>query len=287
MTEQLPLPATSGRSTKIVLVDPRSVRISPLNPRLDTPHVQAATARLAAELKAAGQINDAHGEHGADGIIEILAGSRRRAACIMANMQLRVRIHNDLSREDAVAIAYRDDREAITPSFWDLAGGWKSLLAGGIVKTDAALATLVGVDKSTMSRGLAFRNAPEEILAAFSDRREISLTQWMTLAPLLEDEDTRAKVIERAALIAGKDYAAPRVASELKAAAAGKAEIKALEVRNRHDRVIATIQPGHRGDFTIKVKPLKEAHSSHRLEFAKLVHEHFVELLKTWFDRDA
>ena len=288
MTDQLPLPAATPRSpTRVVPVDPTSVRISPLNPRVDTPHAPDSIARLADELKAIGQINDAHGEIAADGIVEILAGSRRCAACIAAGLQLRVRLHPDLSRADAIGIAYRDDREALAPSFWDLAGGWATLLTEKIVPSDAALARLVGVDKSTMSRGLAFRKAPEPILAAFADRRAISLSQWVDLAPLIENDDTRTALLTRAALITDKGYGAPRTAAELKAAAAGKVAIPAVEVRNRHDRVIATIQPGHRGDFTIKLKPMAEAHASYRLEYARVVHDKLVEVIKTFFDKDV
>ena len=286
MTDQLPLQSRKS-TTRVIQVDPTSVRISPLNPRVDTPHDTDGIARLAAELHAVGQINDAHGETAADGVVELLAGSRRCAACMIAGLQLRVRVHPELSRAEAIAIAYRDDREAVTPSFWDLAGGWAALTDGATFKTDTDLAQAVGVDKSMLSRGLAFRKAPDAVLDAFADRRTISLSQWIDLAPLVEDADTRARLVERAGLIAGKGYTAPRVAAELKAAAAGKTEIKAVEVRNRHDRVVATIQPDHRGGFTIKVKPMAEAHPSFRLEHARLVNERFVELIKTWFDRDA
>lgn len=287
MTDQLPLAAPNPKTTRVVMVDPATVRISALNPRVDTPHAPAAIARLADEIRAVGQINDAHGEYAEDGTIEILAGSRRTAACLLAGLQVRVRLHPDLPRDEAIKIAYRDDREAQTPSLWDLADGWSRLLDRKIVPSDAALARLVGVDKSTMSRGLAFRHAPEPILAAFTDRREISLSQWIDLAPLIENDDTRAALIARASLIAGMGYAAPRVASELKAAAVGKVRIETVEVRNRHDRIIATIQPGHRGDITVKLKPMAEAHPSYRLEYARLVHEKLVETIKTFFEKDA
>ena len=288
MTAQLPLPESSGRSnTRIVLVDPATVRLSPLNPREQTPHSADSVAALAAEIREVGQINDCHGETAKDGVIELLAGSRRREACIAAGLELRVRVHPDLSRDAAIAIAYRDDREAVPVSFWDLSAGWSRMLGNCIVNTEAALAKVVGVDKSTMNRGLAFQKAPVQILDAFTDRRAISLSQWTELAPLIENEDTRARLVERAGLITGKGYAATRVAAELKAAAANKPEIKATEVRNRYDKVIAMIQPDHRGGFTIKVRPLAEAHPSYRLEYAKLIHERFTDLLKTWFDREA
>lgn len=286
MTDQLPLQPRKA-TTRVIQVDPALVRISPLNPRVNTPHDPDGIARLAAELKAVGQINDAHGETTADGIIELFAGSRRCAGCALAGIHLRVRVHTELPRAEAIAIAYRDDREAVTPSFWDLAGGWAALTTGRTFKTDTDLAQAVGVDRGTLSRGLAFRKAPDTVLNAFADRRVISLSQWIDLAPLIENADSCAKLVERAALITGKGYTAPRVAAELKAAAAGKIEIRAVEVRNRHDRVVATIQPDHRGGFTIKVKPMTELHPSFRLEYARLVNERFVELIKTWFDRDA
>lgn len=285
MTDQLPLAPANGRTTtRIVMVDPASVRISSLNPRVDTPADLDSIAKLGTELKIGGQVNDAHAETAKDGVLEILAGSRRCAACLAAGIELRVRVHSGLSREEAIRIAYRGDYEAVSTSFWDLSGGWQKLLGDSVVKTESGLADLVGIDKSTMSRGLAFRKAPEAILGAFTDVRAISMTQWADLAPLIENEDTRARLLERAALIVGKGYGATRVAAELRAAAAGKQEIKPIEVRNRHERIIATIQPGHRSDFTIKVKPLAEAHPSYRLEYAKVIHDKFVEVVKGWFD---
>ncbi|MFW2850727.1 ParB/RepB/Spo0J family partition protein [Sphingomonas sp. TX0543] len=286
MPNQLPLPSFRS-TTRIVHVDPATVRLSSLNPRARTSHSPDSVAALADEIKEVGQINDAHGETAKDGVIELFAGSRRREACIVAGVELRIRMHTDLPRDAAIGIAYRDDREAVPVSLWDLSDGWSRMLGDGIVKTEAALAKMVGVDKSTMNRGLAFQKAPAAILDAFPDRRAISLTQWIELAPLIENDETRARLIERAGLIASKGYAATRVAAELKAAAANKAEIRPFEVRNRHDKVIATVQPDHRGGFAIKVKPMLELHPSYRLEFAKLIHDRFAEVLKTWFDRDV
>ena len=50
MSSQLPLPSGKGpSSTRIELVDATSVRVSPINPRFDTPADADSVAGLAAE----------------------------------------------------------------------------------------------------------------------------------------------------------------------------------------------------------------------------------------------
>ena len=282
---QLPLPDPAPKTkTKVVMVDPAKVRISRANPRFEAVLDPASISALASELKEAGQVNDAHAEESPDGVLELLSGSRRRAACAEAGLQLRVRVHTELPVEKAIAIAFRDDRGAVAISYWDLSVSWARLLADKAVATDATLAKMCGVDPSTVSRGLALQRADPTLLAAFGNLRDITMTQWGDLAPLLENDEARPRLLERAALLAGKELAAPRVVAELKAAAANKSEIKAIEVRNRHDKVIANIKPDHKGGFTIAVKPMREVHPSYRLERAKTIHDKFVAVVKNWFD---
>ena len=284
---ELPLPPVEKPAFVLRIVDPASVRPSPLNPRASIEVTQTSVTGLMAEIADVGQINAVHGEAAPDGSIEILNGLRRAGACKRLGKKLLVMVHNDLTREQAIALAYRDDNQSLPVSFWDRARSWAHMLEDGVLSTDAALAKAVGVDKSTMSRGLAFQNAPKSVLGAFSDVREISQSQWMELAPLLEDAETRARIVERAALLAGKGYGAVRVATELKAAAANKDKIDKVEVLNRHRKPIAVIQPNHRGGFTITVKPMVEVHPKYRAEYAKAIHDEFVELIKTWFDRET
>jgi ParB-like chromosome segregation protein Spo0J len=286
MTE-LPLSPDKMPTSRIVTVDPLTVRPSPLNPRAKFQITEASIVGLAAEISAVGQINDAHGEFAADGTLEIFNGLRRAAACKLNGAKLRVRVHDEIDPAGALALAYRDDSEALAVSFWDLSASWAQMVADQVLPSEAALARAIGVDKSTMSRALAFRNAPAEVLAAFSDRREISQSQWMDLAPLLENGDSLTRIIERAALLVGKGYGAVRVAAEFKAAAANKETIDKVEVRNRHGKLVGAIQPNHRGGFTISVKPMIEAHPSYRLDYAKTIHETFVQVIKTWFEREA
>lgn len=142
MTDQLPVaPGKDPSSTRVELIDPATVRISPINPRFNTPDDADSVASLAAELMAAGQISNAHAEIGEHGVYELLTGSRRQA-CILNSSKLRIQVYTGLLRDRALATAYHDDREAVTSSFWDVAGGWAKLLANGMVKSDTVLAQM-------------------------------------------------------------------------------------------------------------------------------------------------
>lgn len=202
-------------------------------------------------------------------------------------MQLRIRLHSGLTDDQAIAIAFRDDRGAAAIAFWDMSASYARLLADKVVASDAELARLVGVDPATVSRGLALQRSEPALLGAFGSLGDITMTQWVDLAPLLANDETRERVLARAALLAGRGLTAPRVVTELKAAAANKTEIKSVDVRNRHDKVVATIKPDHKGGFAIAVKPMKGEHPTYRLERAKLIHDAFVAMIKGWFDDAA
>ncbi|WP_374943153.1 ParB/RepB/Spo0J family partition protein [Sphingomonas sp.] len=259
--------------------------VSPKNPRFGYIITDDSVAPLVAELKAVGQAHDAIGERGADGIVEILAGSRRREGCRVLGMPLRVRVYETgaLTAEAALKIATREDRGALEVSLWDRSASWTRMLDAKLVAGETRLADAVGEDKSAISRGLALQKAPAAILDLVADRRAISMTQWAQLAPLLEDDEQRERILTCAALLAGQTLAIAPLVRKLTAAAAGKDEIRPVEVRNRHGRVIATLTPDHRGAFTIRVKVMAEQHPSFRLDHAKLIHAAFIDLIKDWF----
>ena len=83
MTE-LPLSPEKMPTSRIVTVDPSTVRPSLLNPRAKFQITEASVAGLATEIAAVGQINDAHGEFAADGTLEIFNGLRRAAGASCA-----------------------------------------------------------------------------------------------------------------------------------------------------------------------------------------------------------
>lgn len=259
--------------------------VSPKNPRFDYLITDESVAPLVAELKAVGQAHDAIGERGANGIVEILAGSRRRETCRILGIPLRVRVYEAgaLTPEQALKIANREDRGALEVSLWDKSASWARMLGGKLVPSETRLADAVGEDKSAINRGLALQKAPAAILDLVADKRAISMTQWAQLAPLIEDDAQRDRVLACAALLTGQTLGIAPLVRKLTAAAAGKDEIKPVEVRNRHGKVIATITPDHRGAFTIRVKSMTEQHPSYRLDHAKTVHAAFTDLIKGWF----
>lgn len=289
-TNELPLDAVPPRrghkaNYVVELLPHDRTTVSPKNPRFGYVITDDSIVPLVVELKAVGQAHDAIGERGADGVVEILAGSRRREACRILNTPLRVRVYDKgaLTAEVALKIANREDRGALEVSLWDKSASWARMLEGKLVASEARLADAVGEDKSAINRGLALQKAPLAILDLVADRRAISMSQWAQLAPLLEDNGQRDRVLACAALLAWQTLAIAPLVRKLTAAAAGKNEIRPVEVRNRHGRLIATIAPDHRGAFSIRVKSMAEQHPSFRLDHAKLINAAFVDAIKDWF----
>lgn len=258
--------------------------VSLKNPRYGYTITDQSVAPLVSELRVVGQAHDAIGEIGSDGIVEILAGARRREACRILNMPLRVQIRENLTSIEALKIANREDRGALDVSLWDKSASWARMFDHNLIANESQLADAVGEDKSAINRGLALQKAPAQILDLIADKRTISMTQWSVMAPLLEDPDSRERVLAAAALLQGGGLGMTALTHRLAAAAAGKDDIKMREVRNRHGKVIATIKPDHRGAFAIRVKSMTEQHPSYRIDHAKIIHAAFVDLLKEWFD---
>lgn len=258
-------------------------RVSAKNPRYECPITDESVAPLVAEFKAVGQAHDAIGERASDGVVELLAGARRRIVCKLLNQPLRVAIYDNLSAEQALKIANRADRGALAVSLWDKSATWARLLGDKVIASEARLADAVDEDKSAINRGLALQKAPAAILDLIADKRAISMTQWSLVAPLLENDEQRARVLECAGLLAGQTLGVSALVKQLTAAAAGKDEIIPTQVLNRHNKVIAVITPDHRDSFTIRVKSMTEQHPTYRIEHAKLIHAAFLDTLKSWF----
>ena len=296
MTKELPFPTPAptgqsgtdavGRFT-LMACSYEETRISPKNPRHGVVYADGTLDGLAGEIGASGQLVPAVAELGTDGVPQILAGSRRREVCRQLGLLLQVQVYRSLTTEQAIAIAHRAERGSLAVAFWHASATWKRMLDDGTAANEARLVELIKEDKSVINRGLALQRAPKEVLALYQGGRAITQTQWAKLAPLLEDEATCARVLTRAALLAGKRLSVPAVTKELIAAAADREAIAATEVKNRHGKVIAIITPDGRGGFTTRIRSMSEAHPSYRLEWLKLINEATLEVVKGWFTGDG
>ena len=277
------LPGTKPKFT-IETLSYEQTRVSIYNPRYGVTITDESVKPLLAKVKATGQIHDAIGWRTADGIVELDAGARRREVMRLLGKPLKARVFDKLPPEQSIRIAYREGGGSVPVSFWDTSASWKRLLDEEIVTSEGKLATLVDEDKSVVNRGLALQKAPADVLDLFADRQAISQTQWMVLAPLLEDTTARDRILATAVELTGQTFAAAALVRKLTVAAAGKEEIRPSEVLNKHGRAIATITPDHKSGFAIKVKPMAELHPSYRVEHAKLIHAAFLDVLRGWFD---
>lgn len=287
-TNELPLdtgaPKRSAKTNYVLEFLPYDqTKVSPKNPRFDYVITDDSVAPLVAELKAVGQAHDAIGERGTSGGVEILAGARRRIACKILDLPLRVRVYESLTPEQALKIANREDRGALEVSLWDKSASWARMLADKLIVGKARLAEAVGEDKSAISRGLALQKAPAAIIDLVADKRAISMTQWSLVALLLEQEDQRTRVLECAGRLAGQKLGVTALVKKLTAAAAGKEEITTTDVLNRHNKIIAMITPDHRGAITIRIKSMAEQHPTYRIDHAKMIHSALVDVIKGWF----
>lgn len=213
----------------------------------------------------------------------ILAGSRRRAACIELGIKLRVRIIEDCDTHTAFKVALTENGGRRDVSLWDWGRTYERALDKKLYPDASALAEGLGIDKSTVSRALSLRAAPEEVLALFPDKRGITATQWYAFCPLLDNETQRERIIERAGLVANSPPAKPAaVFAILTAAALNKATIEKHEVLNDAGKLIATIKPSSRGGFTVSIKSLAKVSPQHRSEMLRRLNQELSGFVRDW-----
>lgn len=286
MSETSPPSIKNGTAT-LQRVDPRSVYPSKFCIRVEDEIAEESLAQLQEDIDRFGQTTPGHALAVSDGSrLELLDGLRRKIACQRLGIDFLVLVHRDLPIERAIALAHSRDNQSQPASFWDRAVAWDCLVNDKVLPSEAAVAKAVGVDKATMSRALAFVNAPPEVLEAFPDIRAVTHKQWGDLAPLVHNPVTRPRLLERAVLLAGKGLSANKVAAELKAAAVGKDKIEKHEVKNANGKKLATIRPNHRGGFAIDVMDMRGVPPSYRIMDAIIIHEHFLALVESSFPTD-
>lgn len=257
---------------EIFEVDPKELTLSRWNPRSRDGAAPSDLEELTQSIRQNGQLMPAVVMRMADGRLELLAGSRRRAVTEKLGLKLRVEIRASLSPAKAFAIAQAENEGRETVSLWERATTYNEALDEGLFPNDLALAQALGMDKSTVSRTLSLARAPEDVLVLFADKRDITARQWWSFAPLLNEPTTRDRILDRAALLAAKPkMPAPLIFSSLTQAASASIVLGSATILNEHGRRIAQIRSNAKGGLSISIASMRELHPDQRRDWLKIV----------------
>lgn len=134
-----------------------------------------------------------------DGRIEILDGSRRRAACIYNGMPFEVLVTRDaLSLADARQLAV-DIQTAKEHTLRELGKRLKLMYPEGTNQSEIAVAE--GLSAAKVTRAFQAASVPDEIIGVFPSVAELSISDYQTLLDVADK--VLAKDISIEALVAG------------------------------------------------------------------------------------
>ena len=269
-----------GSDTKVQtqrLIDPARCRIWQGNARiyeqLTLEQCQDLIDNLIAEggQKIPAIVRPVRGEAGID--YEVICGARRHwsiswlRAHNYPDMKFLVAVQ-DMDDEAAFRLQDLENRERQDISDYERARSYALALHQYYDGQQNAMAKRLNVSESWLSRYLTMARLPEEILAAFGDKRAVNITAAAEIAPLLKTEKGRAAVLatamelaaEQAKLAAsGKAYlpagtVRARLKKSMAAPKAAKAEGETVTLPNGRP-VLRFTRPGRGGAFQIQVLP--------------------------------
>lgn len=119
-----------------------------------------------------------------EGRIEILDGSRRRAACIFNDASFEVLVTRDeLSLADARQLAV-DIQTAKEHTLRELGKRLKMMYPEGMNQSD--IAAVEGLSAAKVTRAFQAASVPDEIIAVFPSVNELSISDYQTLLDVVE-----------------------------------------------------------------------------------------------------
>ena len=204
---------------------------------------------------------------------EVICGARRHwsiswlRAHNYPEMKFLVAVQ-DMDDEAAFRLQDLENRERQDISDYERARSYALALHSYYDGQQNAMAKRLNVSESWLSRYLTMARLPEEILAAFGDRRAVNITAAAEIAPLLKTDKGRSAVLEAAAELSaqqqklaaeGKAYlpaatVRTRLKKSLAAPKVGKAEMETVTLPNGRP-VLRYTRPGRGGAFQIQVLP--------------------------------
>jgi ParB family chromosome partitioning protein len=121
--------------------------------------------------------------------IEVLDGSRRRAACIFSGAKFEILVTEDeISIEDARQLA-KDIQTAREHTLREIGQRYQLMYSNGMSKDE--IARVEGVSPASVSRAFQAVSVPTEIVALFPVINELSLADYQLLLKISEDLDSK------------------------------------------------------------------------------------------------
>lgn len=226
---------------------------------------------------------------------EVICGARRHwsiswlRAHNYPEMKFLVAVQ-DMDDEAAFRLQDLENRERQDISDYERARSYALALADYYDGQQNAMAKRLNVSESWLSRYLTMARLPDEILAAFGDRRAVNITAAAEIAPLLKTEKGRAAVLAMALELAaeqeklaasGKAYlpagtVRARLKKSLAAPKTAKAEVETVTLPNGRP-VLRFTRPGRGGAFQIQVLP---GHGASKDEVMALINQTAEQILR-------
>ena len=165
--------------------------------------------------------------------------------------------------EEAFRVSDIENRSRKDITDWERGVEYSRALAEFYSSSQNEMAAHLNISRSWLSRLLDVVRLPEEIIAAFSDRHDITVRVARDIKPLTGEQRALASMTKEAARIAaerddlGVRLSGPEVAKRLvKSTLTQKASADAeTEVQGRDGKVILRYTRIRRGGLTLKVLP--------------------------------
>ncbi len=184
---------------------------------------------------------------------EIICGARRHWTATFLKRDLLIEVQ-DLDDREAFLLQDIENRDREDICDYERARDYAKALPVHFDGKKSRMAEELQIDNGYFSRLLALAELPEEIVEAYSDKRELVVEHMKTYSKILKDDKLKNRVLATAATLKGKGLNGPQVVKELRNAAEPKTKTTG--------ECEFTVKRGRAGDYTIKIKPGKNRAST-------------------------
>lgn len=208
---------------------------------------------------------------------EIICGARRHWTATFLNRDLLIEVQ-DLDDREAFLLQDTENRDREDICDYERARDYAKALPVHFDGKKSRMAEELQIDNGYFSRLLALAELPEEIVEAYSDKRELVVEHMKSYARILKDNTQKQRVLDAAIRLKGKGLAGTQVVRELRKSAEPQG------TTNKAESVCEFVAKRNRtGDYTIKIRPGENQAST--IEKVKKEFSTFIQQLEADFDK--